>query len=104
MMHWEGSQQQLLYALATWPACGAVFWTALCRLNSMGRNVMWRVAAEYATYAAIAVGVFFAPTVDEWPGPIMLGVIYGVAVIILCQWKAWEGDKPPPEATGEPSP
>lgn len=96
-MTWD--QKELLFAFATWPACGAIFWTAVCRLNAMGRDVLFRVVLEYAVYIGIAFGIFLAPTVGEWPGWVMLGVAYGVATIMLCQWKAWHGDRPPAEAT-----
>ena len=97
MMTWD---QNLLFALATWPACGTIAWTAICRLNAMGRDVLFRVVLEYAIYIAIAAGIFLAPTVGEWPGWVMVCVAYGVAIIMLCQWRAWAGDKPPVSATG----
>lgn len=101
-MTWDHT---MLMALATWPACGLIFWASLCRLNCMRPDVLLRVVLEHALYLAIATAVFLGPTVGEWPGPIMLGVIWAVAIIMLCEWHAWKDangkdDEQPPEASG----
>ena len=96
-MNWDLAR---LMALLTWPACIGIVWISLCRLNSMGRNVLFRVGVEYATYIAIGFAVPLSPLVGESPGAVMLGMVYGILLILVCQWKAWDGDTPPDEATG----
>lgn len=95
-MTWDQSQ---LLALMTWPACVGIVWISLCRLNSMGTDVLLRVGLEYATYIAIGFAVPLAPLAGEWPGYVLVGVVYGILVILVCQWRAWAGDRPPDEAT-----
>ena len=97
MSWWDNAR---LLAFATWPASALILWVTLCRLNAMGKAVLFRVTLEYSIYAAIAVAVPLAPLIDEWPGLVMVLVQYAIGIILLCQWKAWEHDRPPVEATG----
>lgn len=98
-MSWD--LERLLMAALAWPACIGIVWIALCRLNAMGgHNVLFRVGLEYATYIAIGFAVPLGPLVGEWPGFVTLGVVYGLLLILVCQWRAWAGDRPPVSATG----
>lgn len=96
-MTWD---HERLLAFATWPASLLILWVALCRLNAMGKNVLFRVTFEYSVYVAVAFAVPLAPLIDEWPGLVMVLVQYAIGIILLCQWKAWEHDQPPADATG----
>jgi hypothetical protein len=95
-MTWDLS---LLLALMTWPACCGIVWVSLCRLNTMGLHVQFVIGIEYATYIAIGFAVPLSPLMGEWPGFVTIGIVYGLLLILVCQWRAWAGDKPPPSAT-----
>ncbi|RUR68679.1 hypothetical protein EJP67_16580 [Variovorax guangxiensis] len=88
-----------IYAVALWPACGAIFFIASCRLNAMPKNTRWPVVVEYAIWAGIGFTVPLLPLIGEWPGPGMLLLMYGLVLVLLCSARAWAGDMAPDEAT-----
>jgi lysozyme len=73
-----------MLAVALWPACASIFFIASCRLNAMPKNTRWPVVFEYAIWAGIGFTVPFLPLVDEWPGPGMVLLMYGLVVVLLC--------------------
>jgi hypothetical protein len=87
------------YAVLTWPACAGIFFIAVCRLNAMPRNTLFRVVVEYSVWAAIGCGVPLLPLVGEWPGLGMVLLVYALVLVLLCSARAWAGDRAPEEAT-----
>jgi len=95
-MSWDLAR---LYAVMTWPASAALIFITCCRLNAMPKNTRLPVVVEYATWAAIAFAIPLLPLVDEWPGPGMVAIAYGLVLVLLCSARAWAGDVAPDEAT-----
>lgn len=87
------------YAVLTWPACASIFFIAVCRLNAMPKNTLFRVVVEYSIWAAVGFCVPLLPLVDEWPGLGMVLLLYGLVLVLLCSAGAWAGDQAPEEAT-----
>lgn len=88
-----------LMALLTLVGSCVVIFIAICRLNSMNKHVLWRVKLEYATYIAMAVALAAGPWIGEWPRYTRVGCAWGLVVILLCQSRAWKGDRAPASAT-----
>lgn len=89
----------LLYAALTWPACGLIFFIAVCRLNAMPPNTFFRVVVEYSIWAAVGICVPLLPLVGEWPGLGLVLLLYGLVAVLLCSARAWAGDVAPDDAT-----
>lgn len=90
-----------LFAVLTWPACGAIFFIAGCRLNAMPKNTRFLVVLEYSIWAGIGFCTPWLPLAGEWPGPGVVLLLYGLLVILLCSARAWKGDRAPDEATDQ---
>lgn len=95
-MTWDLSR---FYAVLTWPACASIFFIAVCRLNAMPKNTLFRVVVEYSVWAAVGFCVPLLPLIDEWPGLGMVLLLYGLVLVLLCSARAWAGDVAPEEAT-----
>lgn len=88
-----------LYAFLSWPPLLAVLFIASCRLNAMPEGTFFSVGLEYALWQAVGWGLILAPLVGDWPGPVVLGVAWALAAILLCSRRAWAGDVAPDVAT-----
>lgn len=90
---------KLLFALLNFGICAPIFGIALCRLNSMGGAVIYRVRSEYAFYVGAAFASAFQPLWDEWPRWGSLAMAAALLLGLLCSGHAWRKDKPPSTAT-----
>lgn len=95
-MSWDLTR---IFAVATWPACAAIFFIASCRLNAMPKNTRWAVVLEYGIWAAIGVGAPMLPMIGDWPGIGTVVLMYALLIVLLCSSRAWAGDVAPDEAT-----
>ncbi len=89
----------MLYAAMTWPACAAIFFIAVCRLNAMPKHTLFRVVFEYSVWTGIGFCVPLLPFIGEWPGIGMVLMLYALLGVLLCSARAWAGDIAPDEAT-----
>lgn len=77
----------------------AIVVISLCRLNSMQKNVLWRVRLEYSCYVGGAIANGLQPWWQEYPEWGTCALAVAMLIGLLCSARAWKGDRAPDSAT-----
>lgn len=89
-----------LFALVNMVLSIAVLFISLCRINAMGKNVMFRVQLEYTCWVGAAVTSGLQPWWGEWPEWGAIASMGAILVYLISSAHAWRNDRPPESATG----
>lgn len=91
-----------LFALANLCLCALISVVAICRLNSMGDDVLFRVQCEYNAYLTASIVSGLQPLWQEWPQWGSISMAVAILIGMFASASAWKGDKPPDSATHWP--